>query len=253
MRLGADNLTMLYAVSNQPPTARRPATVLQRVQSRPVVLSDTLELSDRCMLAPATTPLPVNDDLKLKGDKPKLTDKQRLDLTSLEANQQRMVVGEIKADATIMAALQDWGSRTEAQKLAVLRRIAALEGQVYHFTPAPMTLDRTMAKGDYGAYDGDARTITLGAWGLADREPRELVDTVIHEQLHALQHQRYTAMKAGKIAPHNPLNAQAREWLYNSNHYHAFEQGPKAYRQQPVEAHAWDGAGAIVDAIFGAK
>jgi hypothetical protein len=151
----------------------------------------------------------------------------------------------------IVAALGAWGSQTEAQKLDVLRRVAALEGQAFHFTPAPMTLDRKAEQGDYGAYDSETRKIELGAWGFRDQNPRDLLDTVIHEQLHALQHQRYTAMHAGRINPHNPQHAQAREWLYNNDHYHAFENGAKAYRHQPLEAHAWDGAGAVMEALFG--
>ena len=40
---------------------------------------------------------------------------------------------------------------------------------------------------------------------------------------------------------------------YNNNHYHEYDKGPKAYRKQPLEAHAWDGAGAITTLVFGPK
>lgn len=226
--------------------------LIERLQ-RPMPTASSLELTDRCLPAPTPTKLPTNDSLVLKGRKPSLTARQEADVAAIEMHQQRLLADAIKADAPIMEALKNWGSLPEAQKLGVLRRIAALEGQAFGFTPAPMTLDRKAKKGDYGAYDGETRKIELGAWGLKDKDPRDLVDTVIHEQLHALQHQRYTAMAAGAIAKSNPQNAQARVWLYNNNHYHEYDKGPKAYRQQPLEAHAWDGAGAITDRIFGKK
>jgi len=203
--------------------------------------------------APVTSALPKNDDLKWHGKQPHLTAHEKKDIAALEARQQKLLASMIKDDPQIMGALHTWKHQSKDQKLAVLRRIAALEGQVFHFTPAPMTLDPKKQKGDYGAYDGDARKIELGSWGLKDPNPRELVDTVVHEQLHALQHQRYTAWAAGRLERHNPQAAQAQTWLYNNVHYHEFEKGPKAYREQPVEAHAWNGAAAITDALFGPK
>ena len=166
---------------------------------RPLPTAGSLELTDRCMPAPATTPLPKGDSLVLKGRKPSLTARQQADIGAIEAHQQRLLAEAIKGDAAIMAGLQAWGSLPEARKLDVLRRIAALEGQAFGFTPAPMTLDRKAKQGDYGAYDSETRKIELGAWGLKDKDPRDLVDTVIHEQLHALQHQRYTAMAGGRL------------------------------------------------------
>jgi hypothetical protein len=160
------------------------------------------------------------------------------------------LVDRLKNDAALSGALQRWGSLTPDQRLSALRQVTAHMGEVYRFTPAPMRPVK-LPDDESGAYDDATRRIELATRELASKDPRAIVDTVIHEQLHAYQHQKVLQRRQGQLPGGSSLRRQAMVWGHNDDRYIPADRDETAYRKQPLEAHAYANAEAVVRAWLG--
>jgi hypothetical protein len=160
------------------------------------------------------------------------------------------LVDRLKNDAALSGALQRWGALTPDQRLSALRQVASHMGEVYRFTPAPMRPVKLPAD-ESGAYDDVRRRVELSTRELASKDPRDILDTVIHEQLHAYQHQKVLQRRQGQLPEGSALRRQAMVWGHNDDRYIPADRDETAYRKQPVEAHAYANAEAIVRGLLG--
>ncbi|MEB3198430.1 MAG: hypothetical protein VKP62_14615, partial [Candidatus Sericytochromatia bacterium] len=79
---------------------------------------------------------------------------------------------------------------------------------------------------------------------------RAVVDSVLHEQLHAYQHQKIVQGQQGALPPGSPLRELAPAWGYNMDHYVSATADSKAYAGQPLERHAFSNAARITQGLF---
>jgi len=75
--------------------------------------------------------------------------------------------------------------------------------------------------------------------------PQEVVNTLAHEDYHAYQE---WAMDHPDVHP-NPEQVEA--WRENRENYVSFEEDPVLYREQPIEADAWEYGDRISARLYG--
>jgi len=80
-----------------------------------------------------------------------------------------------------------WEHRDVRGRLGVLQEaenaLAAAQGRA----PEARVISHEAGPGDYGYYDGEANSISIGSYSLAHDYVREVVDTLAHESRHAYQ------------------------------------------------------------------
>ncbi len=162
-------------------------------------------------------------------------------------NRANLIKG-IRADAALQSAFQNWESLPADAKLAAGNRIAAMEGQIYGFQPAPIQIDAFLKKPSYGYYHPTEDKVHVSPDTLADL--REFVNTVTHEQAHAYQWEKGVDAKKGKLDASDPLYNTAISWYENFFDYAQPAAGYEAYRTQPIEAHAFATGDGVAAGIF---
>src|SRR5690606_21785485 len=97
--------------------------------------------------------------------------------------------------------------------------------------------------GDFGGFSADTTRISLNRRYLND--PKEMVDTILHENTHNFQDELVKRFIAGKIPTTDPMYNQAKTFAI-THHWDAYvkssEDGP-AYKAQPEEMQAWEVGG----------
>jgi hypothetical protein len=127
------------------------------------------------------------------------------------AVKEQAVADAIKGDPEIQAAFADWANLTAEQKLAIARKIAKLMGKAFGFVPqGNIRFDRSLGKdGTLGITTPDA--ITLSQAALSD--PKQFVDTLIHEETHVYDIQS----GAGLAAPNHNVG-DVEDGIYKVGH-----------------------------------
>jgi hypothetical protein len=101
--------------------------------------------------------------------------------------------------------------------------------------PPPSIEPYAASPGDYGAYQPDTHEIGIGDWSLEkDDGVEEVVNSLAHEDRHA--YQNWAIEHPG----FHPDPAEVEAWRQNCEDYVTVDQDPVLYREQPIEADAWD-------------
>lgn len=158
------------------------------------------------------------------------------------------LIKAIRSDAALQSAFADWEKLPTDVKLATGTRIAAMEGQIYGFQPAPIQVDAFLKKPSYGYYHPTEDKVHVSPDTLADL--REFVNTVTHEQAHAYQWEKGVDAKSGKMDKADPLYDTAISWYQNYFDYAQPNKGYEAYRTQPIEAHAFATGDSVAAGVF---
>ena len=88
---------------------------------------------------------------------------------------------------------------------------------------------------NYGAFDPETKEIELNVDLLRDKDPRQVMETIMHETRHA--YQDFAINHPDKVSVDQKT---IQEWKYNFDHYIPGELDFEAYFNQPVEADAND-------------
>jgi hypothetical protein len=151
-------------------------------------------------------------------------------------NRANLIKG-IRSDAPLQSAFAEWEKLPSDAKLAAGNRIAAMEGAIYGFQPAPIQIDAFLKKPSYGYYHPTEDKVHVSPDTLTNL--REFVNTVTHEQAHAYQWEKGVDAKKGKLDKADPLYDTAISWYDNFFDYAQPTNGYEAYRTQAIEAHAF--------------
>ncbi len=141
-----------------------------------------------------------------------------------------------------------WEGLNEDERLAALQevedRMAATQGR-----PSAEVVEYEAGPGNFGHYDPETNQIGVGSYSLENDDVNTVTDTVIHEGRHAYQHY---AVEHPEVHP-KPEEVQA--WRDNMPEYGGtyitFDEDPEDYREQPVEADAWEYGNRISRRLYG--
>lgn len=98
-----------------------------------------------------------------------------------------------------------------------------------------------------GGYNTNDKKIWINTYHLANDEPIDCLNTILHEGRHAYQHQ---AVK-GEVSHHNIAEVKAWQNNMKPGHYIDGRQNIKAYYRQPIEADAREYADITTSQILG--
>ncbi|GEM_PF-2174467 len=216
-----------------PETAVKPAPVTDAPTTPPLDASRLAEIRSQLTGAlPAIPERPLSDNW------------QQSDLRNRAA-----LIKAMRGDVALQAAFADWDNLPADLRLEAGKRIAAMEGAIYGFEPAPIQVDSSLRKPSYGFYHPGEDKVHVSPDTLANL--KEFVNTVTHEQAHAYQWEKGTDAKKGRMSPSDPLYATAVSWHDNFFNYSEPSYGYQAYRTQPIEAHAFSTGDGVVAGVFG--
>lgn len=165
------------------------------------------------------------------------------------------VPGRVVHDLALYAALEGWRPGDQDQNGArlqvVFRQLSAIMGDALAFKPAPLgRVDRHRTLGGY--YDHAEQAIFL-ATSLLASHPAAVVNTIVHEQAHRLQHlliQRLTYAPRKLTPAERSLalywyeegtaqpGADYAKYRYNGREYHA-DQAGKAVVKVLMPVFGW--------------
>ncbi len=191
-----------------------------------------------------------------ENDQPEAAQVQQIEQNQLESNdlaRRRILerredllncehVGEATGEATAIDRSARLMDQWETTKDSVARR-QLLEGvgremmAVHEAPPGPIHL-KEMPRNELGAYvDDDFRT-DVNEWQLKQDNPRDALETYLHEYRHAEQH--YEVQKSHGVAGPsvNRERASAVEHNLDKNNYISPEENHAAYERQLVERDA---------------
>ena len=177
----------------------------------------------------------------------------------------RQLAEEAAREPALKAAYARWRQGDDARNLALFYptfdRLSALMGLIYGFRPARLGQCPDM-HGNYGAYD--YRGAVHVAERILDLPIADVVDTIVHEQLHCLQHHMTEGLGAhGRRRMTADEVRLARYWLEEEPRAQAFYARANsgrplspdehlAYRQLGKEYHAYDTAEYVARRLAGA-
>lgn len=143
-------------------------------------------------------------------------------------------------DESIILTAENWQQLSPGEKLEALQAIEDRMALESDRLACPVESRPLYADGNsvtLGLYDPATGRICINSSQLEPGsrygdDPRMMVETCLHEGRHAYQDQ---AVKG--IADHSD-KAQVESWRENFKDYITFEENPRAYYSQPVEADA---------------
>ena len=151
-----------------------------------------------------------------------------------QANRQALIK-TLRGDPAVMAGLAAWKTLPPDLKLQLGDRVSAIQASIYGFKAVPLRFEEGPYKGTF--HPGNGGSIAIGPKSLVSA--REFLNTVVHEQAHALQWEKGNLAVTKKLDPQDPYAGIARSWIENFYDYVPPSQGYRAYRDQPTEAHAF--------------
>jgi hypothetical protein len=155
----------------------------------------------------------------------------------------------IRQDPALQAALANWNALSNDVRLQAGQRMSAIMGKVYGFKPFDVEIDPSLRPPTQGYFSPGTNQLALSPSILSN--PQEFVNTVTHEQAHAYQHEKARDASSGRLPASDPLYATARAWGQNFSNYATPDyNGYQAYRNQPIEAHAFATGNAISAGVF---
>lgn len=167
------------------------------------------------------------------------------------------LVEDLKSDEEITKARGKWAEMTDEDRMKVLTKVMTAECKVFGI-PAPKIRLFYEPPGDYGFFDPSAKTLNLNTHVDAGwLDYKEIVNTVVHENMHNYQFTLVERLKEGIITKDDPEYTQALIFAANFDGYvppseelDDDEKDTNPYKTQPVEAHAWDsGDGVSADLV----
>lgn len=151
-----------------------------------------------------------------------------------QANRQALIK-TLRADPGVMAGLAAWKKLPQDLQLKLGDRVSAIQASIYGFKPASLRFEDGPYRGNFNP--GNGGTITIGPKSMVSA--REFLNTVVHEQAHALQWEKGNLVVTKKLDPKDPYADIAPTWIDNFYDYTPPSEGYRAYRDQPTEAHAF--------------
>ena len=226
------------AKPKQPPTTRPDAR--PPAAASPAPAGDTLRLStpDRALedlKAQLAAPLPPLPARAPRGNWPEE------DLARRAA-----LIQALQADEAVTRALASWKQMPQDLKLKLGERISAVQAAVYGFRAVPLRVEPGPYRG--GFHPANGGEITIGPKSLVSAA--EFLNTVVHEQTHAMQWEKGLAASRRQLDAADPYAAVATRWHDNFFDYAPPSAGYRAYREQPVEAHAFATGDAVAAAVM---
>jgi hypothetical protein len=207
------------AGSPAPAPASKPAAAGDRLTlSAPQVPLERLKAQLEGPLPPAPASKPETTDWK---------GRDRFDRETL--------IKTLRQDVAVTAGLSAWKTLPPDLKLQLGQRISNIQAAIYGFKPVTLRFEDGPYRG--GFHPGNGGEITIGPKSLVSA--REFLNTVVHEQLHAFQWEKGNQALRKQLDPADPYAAIAPAWLDNFYAYQTPARGYRAYRDQPIEAHAF--------------
>lgn len=180
-----------------------------------------------------------------------------------DARQRDRLAQALATDGLVMRGLRAWPQLSPSARAEWLERVGEIEGEIYGFTPAPISFFSQPTHRDgagdkvvqYGNYSRETGHIHLNTHDDAEygRNGWQVLTVLIHEQAHAWQLELARAYEDDELAATDPLYAQARLFSINwqpadrlSGRFNRLTEGgyadyrshPDAYPAQPLERHA---------------
>ncbi len=172
---------------------------------------------------------------------------QSADWKSHDRANRDALISVLRQDQPIVEGLEDWKSLPQDLKLQLGARISNIQAAIYGFRPVKLRAEDGPYRG--GFHPGNGGEITVGPKSLVSA--REFLNTVVHEQTHALQWEKGNAAVTKKLDRTDPYFAAAEPWLDNFYDYQTPAKGFRAYRDQPIEAHAFATGDVVAAAVLG--
>lgn len=125
------------------------------------------------------------------------------------------------ADTTVTQGLANWATASSTGRLATLKQVAALEGQVMSFTPPPIVDSTTppTVTGMMAFYqpgdNGDIGQVTIYSSAMSASNKFLALATLVHEMRHAAQYQLVLADESNPLAnaqQHTLAQSYAQAW-----------------------------------------
>lgn len=209
-------------------------------EPRPLQAGDRLGLSAQVaqlehLQAQLVSPLPPLPSV------PKSQDWQTRDLACREA-----LIQTLRQDEAVIKGLRAWPRLPQDLRMQLGERISAIQGGIYGFHPRPLGLEDGPYRGGFQA--GSNQPITFGPKSMVSAA--EFLNTLVHEQTHAMQWEKGDAASRKKLDPADPYTAIANTWYDNFFDYHTPSKGVRAYREQPVEKHAYATGDAVAEGVL---
>ncbi len=206
---------------------KRPAAASPAPAAKPAAAGDRLALSSPLerLKAQLDGPLPAMPSSKVETTDWK--ERDRLDRTTL--------IRTLRQDEAVKAGLAAWKTLPPDLKLRLGQRISSIQAAIYGFAPVALRFEDGPYRG--GFHPGNGGEITIGPKSLVSAG--EFLNTVVHEQLHAFQWEKGNQAMRKQLDAEDPYAAIAPAWLDNFYDYQTPAQGYRAYRDQPIEAHAF--------------
>ena len=191
----------------------------------------------------------------LRGQKEKLTDKQRelqrkiyaaMDMdpefVAIDDQRRAELTEAIKADKELMDAKDDWASTDISKRIALLQKTLVKECEIYGMpVPTVQTFEEPMP-GDLGSFNPGTNVIRINVHPSATFDDfYDTIDTIVHENAHNYQDYLVTRLTEGLIQPGDPDYKQAIMFASNSvaQSYVDGAEDREIYEKQPLEEHAW--------------
>lgn len=191
----------------------------------------------------------------LRGQKQKLTDKQRelqrkvymameLDEEFIKVDDERRdrLTEAIRGDEELMAARDNWDAVDDDQKVALLTRTLETECAIYGM-PVPTVETFSEKPGDLGSFNSATNVIRINTHEDAtfSYDFFDSIDTVVHENAHNYQDYLVLRLNEGLLQPGDPEYNQALIFAANDASYGYVQpkEDMKCYKKQPLEEHAW--------------
>ncbi|HEY9857204.1 MAG TPA: hypothetical protein V6D05_15780 [Stenomitos sp.] len=209
-------------------------------EPRPVQAGDRLGLSTQVgqleqLKAQLASPIPPLPSV------PPSQDWQTRDLACRQA-----LIQTLLQDEAVMKGLRSWPRLPQDLRMLLGERIATIQGGIYGFHPRPLGLEQGPYRGGFQA--GSNQPITFGPKSMVSAA--EFLNTLVHEQTHAMQWEKGDAASRKKLDPADPYAAIATTWFDNFFDYTPPSKGVRAYRAQPVEQHAYATGDAVAEAVL---
>lgn len=200
----------------------------------------------------------------LRGQKQKLTDKQRemqrkvymamdLDPEFLKVDEERRgrLIDSIRGDTELMDAKDGWATGEPSKKIALLTKTLKSECDIYGM-PVPEVQTFAEPPGDLGSFNSSTNVIRINIHPEATFDDFfDTIDTIVHENAHNYQGFLVKKLKEGLILPGDPEYTQALMFAANSEPW-GYVNGSEdrdCYEKEPLEEHAWKTGGDVQKAL----
>ena len=155
------------------------------------------------------------------------------------------VAADLAGDQDLQHARANWGSLSDADKAAALKKVVDAQSNAMGVPAPEIVVDNGMKEGDdtasgvYNHEDGKLHINMDPDSNTADFQ--KALSIAAHENTHHYQDVMMQRLKDGTLKPGDPEYAQTKLFAANNgpNGYIEPHEGIDAYKNQPLERHAW--------------